>query len=318
MHFKTGPLVSVIVPVHNGETFIAEALNSLSSQSYSNIEIIVINDHSTDQTVSIVESLSDSRISLIDTDHKSRGIVGALNTGLATAKGDFVARMDADDICEPSRIEQQVRYMLKHVEVSVCGSRARKFGSSKGAIRVPVSNDHIRTAAVFHSPFTHPSIMIRKSTLDATGLQYEYGFELAEDYRLWTQLLKIGDGYNFRNKLLRYRVHQNQHSLSDYESRKDSVARIQSAWLKHCGLTYSPNALDLHVSLVTDVTYLARNPSRRQEAFNFYKDLYRENLNAKAQALSLFWLFFEISRILFLQGAFHLAVKLGLRKLHGH
>jgi glycosyltransferase involved in cell wall biosynthesis len=127
-YLKERPLVSIIIPLYNAELFIADAIDSIINQTYTNWEGIVINDSSTDNSLRIVQSFSDKRIKVVNQARKS-GIVNALNAGIRAAGGKYIARMDADDICEPERIETQVKYMEANPEIILSGTRAAVIDS---------------------------------------------------------------------------------------------------------------------------------------------------------------------------------------------
>lgn len=205
------PKVSVLMPAYNAEPYIAEAIGSILDQTFTDFELIIVDDGSTDSTPGIVAAFSDPRIRC-ERNEKNLGIVGALNRALALARGAYIARMDADDVSDPERLSKQVAYMDEHPECIVCGARMRLFGAKRGETRQPSADPQIRAAMFFSNPFAHPTVMIRASVLGQAGLKYREGYEGIEDFRLWADLLKADGGvfFNFPEPLLKYRVHAGQ------------------------------------------------------------------------------------------------------------
>ena len=201
------PLVSVVMPVYNGESFLQEAIDSVLCQTYSNIELIIVNDGSTDRTEDIILSYSDPRIHY----HKNEQnlhIVASLNKGFRIAKGYFIARMDADDICMPQRIECQVNYMQKHTDVDVCGTWAIKInedGGKIGCIRGFTDSKMIACASLFTTPLVHPSVMFRRSIVKEE--MYNPMIQGAgQDLELWSRLSLEGRVLaNIPSFLMKYR-----------------------------------------------------------------------------------------------------------------
>lgn len=204
------PKISVLMPVYNGEKYIRETIQSVLNQTCTDFEYIIIDDGSTDATKEIISSFSDERILLLESAHG--GIVQALHIGLEKAQGQYIVRIDADDVCVPHRFETLLAYMEEHSNVLVCGSWAKKInehGEMRGVLKYPpVEDAAIRKYAILHNPFIHPAVMVRKEAVMRVG-GYR-GFKHNEDYELWTRILKVGRGHNIPEELILYRVHDNQ------------------------------------------------------------------------------------------------------------
>ncbi len=187
--------VSVIMPVYNAEATLIQALDSLRAQRFQPLEIIIVNDGSTDGTLELLQHQPD--ITLIDRPH--RGIVPALNDGLAAAKGDYIARMDADDLCHPERMEQQVSFLDSFPEIGIVGCRVA-FGGDRCkqagyAAHVDWINEQITPKEIalnrfIESPFAHPSIMFRRELFELFGAYRDGPFP--EDYELWLRWMANG------------------------------------------------------------------------------------------------------------------------------
>ncbi len=200
------PRVSVIIPVYNGSLFLREAIESILKQTYTDFECIIVDDGSADDSVAIVESFkNDSRVVLLQQQHG--GIVRALNAGIRASKGIYIARMDADDIAEPRRLEKQVRF-LEESDACLCGTYAtliNKEGAASGTLRPPTTHTAIVRHALLHNPFIHPTVMMRRSLLEAVGF-YREKYRHVEDYELWTRILPRCHTANIPETLLQYRV----------------------------------------------------------------------------------------------------------------
>jgi len=202
------PIVSVLMPVYNCEAFIESAVKSILNQSFKEFELLLIDDCSTDATVDIVSKISDTRIKLIQKSENS-GYTNSLNQGLNLAKGIYIARMDGDDISHPKRFEKQIQFLEQNTDYVLCGSNY-KIIDTETIITLPEFNDDIRLTLLSYCCLAHPSVMFRKSIIDNNSLQYDKNKEPAEDYDLWSTLIKYGKILNIQEPLLDYRVHQNQ------------------------------------------------------------------------------------------------------------
>lgn len=204
------PLASVLLPVHNGGRFVREALDSLIAQSARDLEIVVVNDGSTDATASILDDFArrDSRIRIVN--QPQQGLVAALNRGLAECRGCYVARMDADDIAHPERIGRQLAYLLACPEVVAVGCQIAIIDSSGKILRkghYPIGQASCRRHLLGRSsPLCHPAVLFRLQAVREVG-GYRSAYADAEDYDLWLRLGQIGEIDNLPATLLQYRVH---------------------------------------------------------------------------------------------------------------
>ena len=205
------PSISVLMPVYNGEKYLAEAIQSIIAQTYGDFELLVIDDGSTDNSFQIVKEFAqlDARIRLIHKD-ENQGLVSALNLGLDLARGEYIARMDADDISLPQRLEKQVTYMQAHPEVGVIGSRIRYMDAKGNLSTIPKTarlDINIRWSLFFENPFSHPVVMMRKAVIDRYNLRYDPRATHVEDYEFWGRFLMVTEGVNLPEILLHYRIH---------------------------------------------------------------------------------------------------------------
>jgi glycosyltransferase involved in cell wall biosynthesis len=202
------PKVSVVIPLYNAESFVRAAVESILYQTFSDFELIIINDAATDSGRAIVGQIADSRIKIID-HSKNRGLVASLNHGFSLCTGEYIARMDHDDLSRPDRLEKQVRFLDEHPDVAMVGTWFEYI--DKGiVIRSPISPEEIKYYSLENSPFGHPTVMIRRSAITAFPGPYDGNFDMAEDYELWCRIIDSKKTANIPEVLLDYRIHPQQ------------------------------------------------------------------------------------------------------------
>ncbi len=208
---SNSPLVSVIMATFNEpKLFIEESISSILNQTYQNLELLIADDSTNSDTIKVIDDFAaaDNRIILIRKKERM-GFVNALNEALNQAKGDFIARMDGDDVSLPDRFDIQLSYALKHPEIDVFGGDMDiidEHNQVKSERRYPVTSSAIQRKFIFRSPFSHPTLMFKRKIID-DGFRYNPFYKRAEDIDFLMRLYK--NGYKFGNtgmKLLRYRV----------------------------------------------------------------------------------------------------------------
>jgi glycosyltransferase involved in cell wall biosynthesis len=204
------PKVSVILPVHNGMPYLPEAVQSIQAQSSRDWELVLIDDGSQDESASYIEAFEDDRIR-IHTNPAQMGLAASLNKGFALASGEYIARMDADDVAEPQRLERQIRYFENHAEVAICGTWARTFGGRKDQEwRYPERDADIKAEMLFASVIVHSSAMFKRSAIAELGIRYDESLEAAQDYALWVEYKDQVRFANVPEFLMHYRIHTEQ------------------------------------------------------------------------------------------------------------
>lgn len=215
-------VVSVLLPIYNEEKRVATAIMSILNQTYTDFELLIINDGSRDKTEAMVRSFSDSRIRLIN-NNKNLGLVKSLNKGIFSAKGKYIARVDADDPSLPTRLEKQVQFMEKNPEVAVLGTAAYHDDEIRKErfIRIPPNDDYkIKCEMVKYIPLEHSSIMARTAIFkEFSGYNEKCGD--IEDLELW---IRIGRKYKFAN-LLEPLIIRNIRSDSFWFANYNSILR---------------------------------------------------------------------------------------------
>lgn len=255
------PLVSVLFPCYNVEKYVEESLLSLINQTYQNIEIIAINDCSTDGTKAILEKYAktDRRIKLYNNEVNLK-LIKTLNKGIELCNGEYIARMDADDISLPERIEKQVKFLEENPGYSVVSTMFYAFrsGSNKKSLyRNPTRFEDLQAELLFKSVICHPASMIRKALFTELNLKFEEAYIHVEDYALWSKALYLTKLANLDEPLLLYRVHENQIStIFD----KEQVENKKEVFKIHCeklGLPTDKYSMDIYASVAECVPFVS-------------------------------------------------------------
>lgn len=229
----TNPLVSIVIPLYNGEKYLTEALISILYQSYTNIEIIIVNDGSQDSGPKIVERLAktDKRIVLIN--QENTGIVGALNNGIAVARGELIARMDADDISFLDRIEKQVEAFNQNEDaVLVCSGFEVIDEESQYMYReiLPMRDSEIKRILLLYNCIAHGSTMFKKSAFEAVG-GYSADCGPTEDYELWGRLASTGKFIALEGSFYRWRRNSQGITMTENPAmRMYTLKNIEAFW----------------------------------------------------------------------------------------
>lgn len=285
------PLVSVILPVYNSESFLIKSIESILAQNYSNFEFILINDGSTDNCLSILEFYSnlDSRIKLIN--RPNQGLINSLNEGIALSNGQYIARMDSDDISYPDRFSKQVE-LLESSNSDICGCHfitIDENGKKIDANLVPLSPSGFLTSLAISVPFAHGSVMIRKSFLLENNLYYGKGeYRTAEDYALWVNMYQLKakfcnvDQFLFEYRDYSYSLSKNKSNslkadaklLSKFMFRKYKN-QIYNAILKQSGQSLSNAERDL---LIVCSFYIFLSGHKRKFLLRILKVMPLKNL----------------------------------------
>lgn len=229
------------MPVYNCEQYVANALSSILNQTFSDFEVLIIDDASTDATVSIILSFNDKRINLI-IKPKNTGYTNSLNYGCKIAKGKYIARMDGDDICLPERFEKQIRFLEANPDFVVCGTTYSKIGNPK-RITIPQHHSNIKIRLLWGNCIAHPTVMIRKEALEVFSEPYDTLKEPAEDYDLWVRLLAIGKLHNLPEVLLEYRTYGNQVSQKRAEEQKRSDIETRFKMHDYLNVKWTPQEI---------------------------------------------------------------------------
>jgi glycosyltransferase involved in cell wall biosynthesis len=205
------PIISVIMAVKDGQKYIRQAIDSVLGQTCGDFEFIIIDDGSTDGSLQLIENFDDSRITLIK-NQNHLGLSKSLNAGLYAARGEYIARMDADDICLPERFEKQIRFLDQHPQIAVLGTGIKLIdeqGKTIQDVHLPIDSDLIKWQLCFINPIAHPSVMMRGAAVKQVG-GYDPELIRSQDYDLWWRLSAKYQLANLPDILVLLRQHSRQ------------------------------------------------------------------------------------------------------------
>lgn len=266
----SSPKISVLMPVYNAERYLAEAIDSILHQTFSDFELLIINDGSTDESGRILEAYAakDDRIRLVT--RENRGLIQTLNEMLTQARGEFLARMDADDIAYPDRFARQLEALEMEAEV-VCLGCAYDMIDEQGQwllrTEPPAQDDAIQQQLLCGATaIQHPCAMFRRDAVLNVG-GYDASTFLAEDLDLWLRLGEVGKLLNLTDVMLQYRVHSNSVSVRNLK-RQNQVVRMvcERAWKRRGVVGECEDAEKRYQQLMLYLGWQAFNRGQRQRA----------------------------------------------------
>lgn len=204
----SNPRVSVVMALYNAETYLRQAIGSVLAQTYSDFELLIVDDCSTDHSLAIARSFGDGRIRILR--HQTNvGAAASRNEAMTQARGEFIAIMDADDVCAPNRLERQIAFLDGHPATGLVGCGLYDNIDDRGNVlyrsTLPEDNATLQHALMKRWCFLHPSIMFRSRLLKHTG-GYRSAFEVAEDHDFILRLLEHGEAHNIHEPLVNYRI----------------------------------------------------------------------------------------------------------------
>ncbi len=250
------PEISVIMSVYNSERFLKESLDSILSQSFKDFELIITDDSSTDGTLKILEDYTskDPRIILV-ANKTNAGLTKNLNSMISVAKGKYLARLDADDISLPERLEKQYRYMQDNPSVGVLGTDGSIFGDKRKTIVIDRPHEHreIKAAFAFENLLIHSSAFIRMSLLEEKNIRYDENYKIIQDYELWTRLITETEFRILDEKLVNYRVSETNISTTTEKKenyRENILKKIYSNYFSANKFSFTDDQIDIHVDML--------------------------------------------------------------------
>jgi glycosyltransferase involved in cell wall biosynthesis len=298
------PLVSVLMPVFNAEAFVSEAVGSILSQTHRSLELIIVDDGCTDATIEKIRAVKDARIFIIE-NPKNLGLAASLNKAISHARGNYLARMDADDISLPDRIAIQVNYLEQNPDVSVLGTGMKYFNYSQYKNLFPSDHDSCKAKLLFNVCFGHPSVMFRASVFDQSDVRYKSELkQYSEDYELYTRLVDSHRFANLQSLKVRYRTFRPSIKSEAENLRKNNSMNVRMQMLSrinlfpnhqekqlHKFLSESTSGIDRVVAL--DVVAWAERISNANRTFSYFET---QSLN-KTLADQTFFLFYNNPQI---------------------
>jgi glycosyltransferase involved in cell wall biosynthesis len=270
-NLKFSPLISIIMPAHNASKFLCEAIDSVLGQTYKNIELIICNDASTDDTQQIIDKYQlDSRVKYIS-NVENEGISSSINKCIGLSNGKFIARMDADDIMAPNRLSLQVKYLLEHDDIYMLGGAIElinKNGDILKKRKYPLDHEKIVKTFFYYSPFCNPCLIFRKEVFQEVGL-YNSNLDGAEDLDLIARIIVKFKTANLNEILLKFRIHGS--SISEVKSRRQEgltlYIRQKASW--EYGLKVNTKAFIYNVIQLISMLIIPNSIMRK--IFNFFR-----------------------------------------------
>ena len=245
MSNHTEPLISVIMPVYNAGLFLRQAIDSILMQSVRDFEFLIIDDCSADASREIVAGYDDPRITLI-TNTSNLGVARTLNKGLELAKGDYIARMDADDLSEPKRFATQVAFMNEYPQLAISGSWVwRQDGTKKFLLRYPVGRECVESFLLFGNPLAHPTVFMRRHKVLELG-QYDPECPAAQDYDFWSRCFQQCAMDNVARPLVSWRCNPDGVTMSGFDSSNKVSLDILKRMLGKLEITVNEEELLFH------------------------------------------------------------------------
>ncbi|MCM3630342.1 glycosyltransferase [Paenibacillus glycanilyticus] len=250
------PKITVLMPVYNAEKYLREAIDSILSQTFSDFELLIINDGSTDNSETLIRSYSDKRIRLINNDRNMK-LVPTLNKGINLAKGEYIARMDSDDISHPHRLETQLKFMEEHQDVVVCGTKMKVMNRLLYRYHTIVEPRRISNCLCVYNCMVHPSIMLRTNFFRENNITFDNDYLHAEDYELFQRISRENKVANINKALLYYRLSPSGISRVYKVEQQLMVNRISSKALKFKGINIDlPDDKDVNIEKLKEIKLL--------------------------------------------------------------
>ena len=230
---RSRPLITVLIPAYNAAAYLGDALTSVQGQGIGDLEILVIDDGSTDATEEVLAGFDDPRLRVVR--QENAGLVGALNRGIDEAHGTYLARLDADDEMPPGRLAAQLAAMAADPELLVLGTDYQAYGEVSFRVRMPRSDRACRQRLSFGSCHCGASVMIRHDRLIASGVRFDPADVHAEDYGMWCELAEYGRLGNLPVVGYRYRIHAGQISARFVEDQRATHVRLAIEYARRTG-----------------------------------------------------------------------------------
>lgn len=241
------PIVSILMPVYKTAAYLKEAVDSILAQSFTDFELIVLDDCSPDNSEEILDEYDDPRIVRYHGE-VNRGLSNVLNVGMDMARGKYIARMDSDDISLPNRLEVQVNYLEAHPEVDLCSCGMRLFGAKVETWVRESDPEKVKITALFFSPILHASSVWRKDSFDRNGLRFRQEMVPAEDFDMWCRAIVCGlTLVNIPDVMYLYRIRPDQ-ATGNTAATQAKVQEVRQAYLK----TICPSLSDKQVEAFPD------------------------------------------------------------------
>lgn len=281
--------ITVAMPVYNGEKYLARTIDSVLAQTYSNFELLIVNDGSTDNSAKILEkyAMHDKRIRVLHNE-RNMGIVYTRNRSFSESDSEYIAILDHDDIALPNRLKKQINFLDSHQDFGLVGSWIEQIDENdklNGIVwKYSVNPEEIRSLMLFGNHFAQSSVTIRKKTL--MDMPYRQDYIYAEDYDLWTRIAEKWKVWNLPKILVRYRVHTAGVTKTKPDFSKNAAIKVQRRLLKNLGITPTEEEIIIHR---TNFTYKGENFKKFiEKRLAWLEKIISANINAKQYDIKIF------------------------------
>lgn len=277
------PLLTVVMPVYNGEKYLKEAIDSVLNQTFRDFDFLIINDGSTDKSFDIINTYNDRRIKLVKNE-RNRGIAYCRNVGLQLAKGEFLAWFDCDDINELTRFEKQINFLRNNEQYAICGTWLTRFGGEKEFVaKVSGDPEVVKAKLLFKTSILNATSMWRISKIRQFNLLFNEDLPITEDYDFYARCSMLFPMSNLRESLYLYRASETS-IMKSYASKEKEEEYfnihniVYATGLKNLGITPSNADLRIHGLIASDKLF--DNIKDYKESFKWLKNI-KENNNHK-------------------------------------
>lgn len=260
---ENNPLCSIVMSVYNGEVFLADAIESILQQTYANFEFIIIDDASTDNSLEIIQSYNDPRIIIIQ-NNENLFLACSLNKGIRIAKGDYIVRMDADDVSMPERIMKQVSFMERNPQVGISGTCSEIIGYGTGFSNYSRDDQTIKFKLLHECHLLHPTLIIRKELIIDNDLFYNEEFRKNQDYELFIRAIDQTEYANLPDILIKYRQTEENIKRENF-NQQENIVRIQKQIFLKIGVEITARELELYKNI---------NRQRYSDSINIVDETY--------------------------------------------
>ena len=253
------PRVTVLMSAYNAGRYVGEAVDSVLKQTFVDFEFLIFEDKSTDETLKILRGCEDPRILLIK-NHENMGLTKNLAAGMELARGEYVARFDADDCCELNRLERQVAFLDAHPEIGLLGSAVTFFNDNGWEMiaHQPLTHEEIKCVLFYGYTMLHPTVMMRKAAFAQHGLNYDTTFRVSQDHDLWVRAIRKIRFANLYEPLVRMREHSGKIGSTSNGLQRAYSDRVRERQLKELGLVAESGDLRLLGEHETSVDHWVR------------------------------------------------------------
>ena len=270
---------SVLLPVYNGQDFLKDACDSVFAQSFTDFELLAIDDGSTDDSLSILNSYNDPRM-IIHRNESNLGLIATLNKGIDLARGEYIIRMDADDMSLPDRFAEQISFMDENPEVVISGTLYEHLDDpSVAIIKQPNDPEEIKCRLFFHTVLAHPTVIYRREDMISNGLYYNAEYKHAEDFELWVRASRLVKISNLGKVLLRYRHHADQVSRTHSDIQISNLNRCRRQQLEEIGIESDEVEKQIHYDLCNH--HYSKDMDFVKQSEEWLMKLYQHNRSVK-------------------------------------